>query len=101
MSDRNEIKLVLNLIEICENEGIDLIIIGVGAYPNGIKEVYPNCCYAPSIRNLQDALFSCFFYSKESYSDFFDANIILVDFNEEIKQKLIDILKEKPKDKAL
>ena len=101
VSDKNEIKLVLHLIENCENEGIELVIIGVGSYPKGIKEIYPNCCYAPSIRNLQDALFSCFFYSKESYSNSFDPNLILVDFNEEIKKKLSDFIKEKPKDKKL
>ena len=101
VSDKNEIKLVLNLIENCENEGIELVTIGVGAFPNGIKEVYPNCCYAPSIRNLQNALFSCFFYSKESYTNTFDSNLIVVEFNEETKQKLTDILNENPKDKTL
>ena len=101
VSDKNEIKLVLHLIENCENEGIELVTIGVGAFPNGIKEVYPNCCYAPSIRNLQNALFPCFFYSKESYSNTFDSNLIVVEFNEETKQKLSDILNENPKDKTL
>ena len=101
VTDKNEVKLVLNLIQNCENEGIDLVTIGVGAFPNGIKEIYPNCCYAPSIRNLQDALFSCFFYSKESFTNSLNSNLIVVEFNEQIKQKLTEILKEKPKDKAL
>ena len=101
VSDINEIKLVLNLIENCENEGIELVVIGVGAYPNGIKEVYPNCCYAPSIRNLQDALFSCFNYSKESFSNSLESNLIKMEFDDEIKKKLLDILNEKPKDKEL
>ena len=101
MSDKNEIQLVLNLIENSENEGIDLVTIGVGTFPYGIKEIYPNCCYSPSIRNLQDALFTCFFYSKESYINSFDSNLVIVDFNEKIKKELTDILNENPKDKIL
>ena len=101
VSDINEIKLVLHLLENCENEGIEFVVIGVGAYPNGIKEIYPNCCYAPSIRNLQDALFCCFNYSKESFSNFFESNLIKMEFDEEIKKKLFDILNEKPKDLEL
>ena len=101
VSDKNEIQLVLNLIENCENEGIDLVTIGVGTFPYGIKEVYPNCCYSPSIRNLQDVLFSCFFYSKETYTNSFDSNLVLAEFNEKIKKELTDLLNEKPKDKKL
>ena len=101
VSNSNEIRLILSLIENCENEGIELVTIGVGTFPNGIKEVYPNSCYAPSIRNLQDALFSCFSYSKDSFSYNFEPNLILTEFNEEIKKKLTDNLNEKPKDKIL
>ena len=101
VTDKNEIQLVLNLIENCENEGIDLVTIGVGTFPYGIKDVYPNCCYSPSIRNIQDALFSCFFYSKETSINSFDSNLILAEFDEKIKKELTDILNEKPKDKKL
>ena len=101
VTDKYEIQLVLNLIENCENEGIDFVTIGVGAFPNGIKEVYPNCCYSPSIRNLPDALSLCFFYSKESYSNNFQPNLVLMHFNEDTKKELTDILNQKPKDKKL
>ena len=101
VTDKNEIQLILNLIENCENEGIDLVTIGVGTFPYGIKEVYPICCYSPSIRNIQDALFSCFFYSKETSINSFDSNLILSEFDEKIKKELTDILNEKPKDKKL
>ena len=89
------------MIEKCENEGIDFVTIGVGSFPNGIKEVYPNCCYSPSIRNLQDSLFSCFFYSKDSLSNSFDPILLIKNFNEEINDKLKKIIKEEPKDKKL
>ena len=101
VSDKYEIQLVLRLIENCQNEGIEFITIGVGLFPNGIKEVYPKCCYSPSIRNLQDSLFSCFLYSKESYSNSFNSNLIKIFFKEDLKKKLSDILEEEPKDKLL
>ena len=37
VSDKNEIKLILSLIQRCKNEGIDFITIGVGTFPNGIQ----------------------------------------------------------------
>ena len=101
VSDKNEIKLALNLIESIENEEIELVTIGVGTFPKGIKEICPNCCYASSIRNLPNALFSNFFYSKESISDYFEPNLVVADFDENIKKKLIEILNEKPKDTIL
>ena len=101
VSDQNEIELVLHFIENCENEGIELVTIGVGTFPKGIKEVYPNCCYAPSIRSLQDSLFSCFFYSKETFSNSFEPNLVLVNIDEFVQNRLEMILKENPKDKIL
>ena len=101
VSDKNEIFLVLHLLDILENEGIEFVTIGVGTSPIGIKDVYPNCCYAPSIRNLPDALFSNFYYSKESNSNYFQSNLVLSKFNDEINYKLKDIINEKPKDTIL
>ena len=101
VSDIYEIELVLSLIKNCENEGIDLVAIGVGSFPNGLKEIYPNSCYSPSIRNLQDALSSCFLYSKESYSNSIDSNLVLVDFNEKEEKELHKILGKEPIDKIL
>ena len=99
--DKNEIKLALNLIESIENEEIEFVTIGVGTFPKGIKEVYPNCCYASSIKNLPNALFSNFFYSKESISNTFEPHLVVTDFDIKIKEKLIDILNEQPKDLIL
>ena len=101
VSNKYEIQLVLRLIENCENEGIDFVTIGVGSFPNGIKEIYPNCCYSPTIRNLQDSLFSCFFYSKDSLSNSFEPILLLKGFNEETKEQLKNIIHKKPKDKKL
>ena len=101
VSDKYEIELVLSLIKNCENEGIDFVTIGVGSFPNGLKEIYPNSCYSPSIRNLQDALSSCFLYSKESYSNSIDSNLVLVDFNEKEEKELHKILGKEPIDKIL
>ena len=73
--------------------------IGVGSFPNGIKDVYPNCCYSPSIRTLQDSLSSCFIFSKETFSNTIEPNLFYI--NEDNQIKLINIIKEEPKDKIL
>ena len=99
VTEQNEIEFVLHLIEKCENEGIELITIGVGTFPKGIDEIYPNCCYCPSIKNLQEALFSCIFYPNESVSNSFEQNLIVVEFNKNIKETLTEILNKEPKDK--
>ena len=101
VSDKNEIKLALNLIETFENDEIDFVTIGVGTFPTRIKDIYPNCCFSPSIRNLPNALFLNFFYSKESISSSLEQNLVIAHFDEEINKKLIDILNENPKDQIL
>ena len=82
--DKYEIELVLSLIQKCENEGIDFITIGVGPFPNSLKEIYPNCCYSPSLRTIQDSLFSCFNLSVESYTNIIESNLF---FTKEDRQK--------------
>ena len=83
------------------NENIEFVTIDLCLFQNGIKEVYPQCCYSPSIRNLQVSLFSCFLYSKETYSNSFNSNLIKIFFKEDLKKKLSDILNEEPTDKLL
>ena len=101
VKDKYEIDLVLNLIQKCENDGIDLITIGVGSFPNGIKDIYPNCCYSPSIRTLHDSLFSCFILPKGNDSDNIEAQISLNYEDEKYVEKLFTIIKESSKDKKL
>ncbi len=99
VSDKYEIELVLSLIQKCENEGIDFITIGVGSFPNGIKDIYPNCCYSPSITYLHDALYSCFITSKEIFANSIQPNLF---FNkEEDQEKLYTIIRKEPEDKIL
>ena len=99
VSDKYEIELVLSLIQKCENEGIDFVTIGVGSFPNGIKDIYPNCCYSPSINYLHDALYSCFITSKEIFENSIQSNLF---FNKEKDQeKLFTIIRKKPEDKIL
>ena len=100
VSDKYEIELVLSLIQKCENEGIDFITIGVGSFPNGLKDIYPNCCYSPSIRTIQDSLLSCFIFSKEKYSKI-DSNLFFININEEKLKMLNTIFKKEPCDKKL
>ena len=57
VTDKYEIELVLNLIENIGNEGIDLVSIGVGSFPNNLKEICPNCCNSPTIRTIHDSYF--------------------------------------------
>ena len=99
VSDKYEIQLVLSLIKKCENEGIEFITIGVGSFPNGIKEIYPTCCYSPSIRTLSKSIFSCLVFSKESYCNSIEPNLFFI--NEGKQKELYDIIKEKPKDTKL
>ena len=96
ITNEYEIKLVLSIIKNCENEGIDFITIGVGSFPKGLKDIYPNCCYSPSIRTIQDALFSCFVFSKETYSNSIDSNLFFININEEMQKKLKNIIKKEP-----
>ena len=100
VSDKYEIELVLTLIQKCENEGIDLITIGVGSFPNGLKDIYPNCCYSPSIRTIQESLLSCFLFSKETYSKI-DSNLFFININEEKQKMLKEIFEKEPNDKKL
>ena len=86
--------MVLSLIKNCENEGIDFITIGVGSFLKGLKDIYPNCCYSPSIRTIQDALFSCFVFSKETYSNSIDSNLFFININEEMQKELKNIIKK-------
>ena len=96
VSDKNEIKLILSLIQRCENEGIDFITIGVGTFQNGIQNIYPNCCYSPSIRKLNDSLSLNFTSSKEITSNSIKSNYF---FNNQVEfEKLNKIIKEEPKD---
>ena len=99
VSDKYEIELVLSLIQKCESEGIDFVTIGVGSFPNGIKDIYPNCCYSPSITYLHDALYSCFITSKEIFANSIQSNLF---FNKEGDQeKLFTIIRKEPEDKIL
>ena len=99
VSDRNEIELILSLIQRCENEGIDFITVGVGAFPNGINDIYPNYCYSPSIRKLNDALSSSFILSKECDSNYIKSNLFFT--NQVDREKLSKIIREEPKDEKL
>ena len=99
VSDKNEIKLILSLIQRCENEGIDFITIGVGAFPNGIQDIYPNCCYSPSIRTLNDSLSLNFILSKENTSHPIESYYF---FNNQVEiDKLYESISEEPKDEKL
>ena len=100
VSDKYEIELVLSLIQKCENEGIDFITIGVGSFPNGLKDIYPNFCYSPSIRTIQDSLLSCFIFSKETSSKI-EPNLFFININEEKQKMLKTIFKKEPIDKKL
>lgn len=99
VSDKYEIELVVSLIQSCENKGIDFVTIGVGSFPNGLKDVYPNCCYSPSIRTLQDSLSTCFIFSKETFSTNIEPNLFYI--NEDKQTELLNIINEEPKDKIL
>ena len=101
VKNKYEIDLVLYLIQKCENAGIELITIGVGSFPNGIKDIYPNCCYSPSIRTLNDSLFSCLVFSKSNNSNTIDSKLFLNNEDKNLSEKLSLIIKEIPKDEKL
>ena len=52
--------------------------MGVGAFPNGIKDIYPNCCYSPSLRKLNESLSSSFILSKEDISNSIESNLFFI-----------------------
>ena len=92
------------LLERREDKKIFLITDGfvtdkyeiVGSFPNGLKEIYPNCCYSPSIRTIHDSLFSCLYLSTESYTNIIEPNLFFIKEDKQIE--LLNILKKEPKD---
>ena len=99
ITNKFEIELALSLISKLENEAIDLIAIGVGLYPKSINLIFPECCFSPSLKCLQDSLISCI----ESLFDFSEKDIkqVLLENSYNDFQKLKDKIKEEPIDSDL
>jgi len=57
--NKYEIDLTFDLINRFENEGIDLIAIGVGSYPKSLSQIFPKFFYSLSFRKLYECLSIC------------------------------------------
>jgi len=101
VTSRKEIMFANSIINSCENAGIDLITIGVGSYPCGIKQLYPKCCYAPSLRVLGDAIAFLFAISRDPTSKEIIPQVIIDSTTNEIQNRLNEMIKEPPDNKEL
>ncbi|ORX61262.1 hypothetical protein BCR36DRAFT_408210 [Piromyces finnis] len=101
VTSKKEIKFANSIINSCENSGIDLITIGVGSYPNGIIQLYPKCCYAPSLRDLGDAISYLFSISRNPVSNEIIPQVIINNTSEETQIKLTEMIKQPPNNKEL
>ncbi|OUM69791.1 hypothetical protein PIROE2DRAFT_57210 [Piromyces sp. E2] len=101
VTSKKEILFANSLINSCENAGIDLMTIGVGSYPNGIKELYPKCCYTPSLRVLGDAIAFLFAISRDPTSKKIIPQVIIDSTTDEIQSNLSKMITEPPDNKEL
>eukprot|EP00833_Pecoramyces_ruminatium_P013647 jgi/Orpsp1_1/1187679/evm.model.d7180000059405.1 len=97
VTSRKEIKFANLIINSCENAGIDLMTIGVGSYPYGIKQLYPKCCYAPSLRVLGDAIAYLFSISRDPSSKEIIPQVIISNTSNEIQNNLKEMIIKEPK----
>eukprot|EP00833_Pecoramyces_ruminatium_P015996 jgi/Orpsp1_1/1190028/evm.model.d7180000076217.2 len=101
VTSRKEIRFANSIIESCENAGIDLMTIGVGSYPYGIKQLYPKCCYTPSLRVLGDAIAFLFSLTRDPTSKEIIPQIIVNNTSTEIQNNLKDMITKEPDNKEL
>ncbi|KAG4105393.1 hypothetical protein H8356DRAFT_1027608 [Neocallimastix lanati (nom. inval.)] len=101
VTSRKEILYANSIINSCENGGIDLLTIGVGSYPNGIKQLYPKCCYAPSLRVLGNAIAYLFSISQDPTSKEIIPQVIIDSTTDEIQNNLLKMINEPPDNKEL
>ena len=79
ITNKYEIDLTFDLINIFESEGIDLIAIGVGSYPNKLDKIFPKFFYSPSFRKLYECLSICLNNSLIIPSENIESSLILTD----------------------
>ncbi|ORX59905.1 hypothetical protein BCR36DRAFT_408277 [Piromyces finnis] len=96
VTSRKEVMFANSIISSCENSGIELMTFGVGSYPYGIKQLYPKCCYAPSILNLADALSYLFSLSRNPACDKIIPQVIISSISEELQTKLSEMINQPP-----
>lgn len=56
----SEIQRIINNVSFCMIKGINIIGIGVGIYPCGIKKLFPNIIYSKNPYKLIQGIASCF-----------------------------------------
>ena len=56
----SEIKRIINNVYFCMTKGINVIGIGVGIYPCGIKNLFPSIIYSKNPYKLIQGIASCF-----------------------------------------
>jgi len=101
VTSRKEIKFANSIISSCENSGIELMTIGVGSYPYGIKQLYPKCCYSPSLRVLGDAIAFLFSISRDPTSKEIVPQVIIDNTSVDIENNLIKMINQPPDNKIL
>jgi len=101
VTSRKEIKFANSIINSCEIAGIKLMTFGVGSYPSGIKQLYPKCCYAPSLIGLGDAIAFIYAISRYSPGSEIIPQVIMENTSDEIQNNLIKMINQPPENKEL